>query len=100
MINTSATLAASSKEIANTVKSRHAMQEETLSTFLAQRQLRGEIPAHCRPQELAQYLSCILQGCPSAPVKARRWKNCRGLRTQRCACGLNFLNSDAKSSSA
>ena len=33
MINTSATLAASSKEIANTVKSRHAMQEETLSTF-------------------------------------------------------------------
>ena len=62
MINTSATLAASSKEIANTVKSRHAMQEETLSTFLAQRQLRGEIPAHCRPQELSQYLSCILQG--------------------------------------
>ncbi|HEC0357408.1 TPA: TetR family copper-responsive transcriptional repressor ComR [Enterobacter hormaechei] len=62
MINTSATLATSSKEIANTVKSRHAMQEETLSTFLAQRQLRGEIPAHCRPQELAQYLSCILQG--------------------------------------
>ena len=62
MINTSATLAASSKEIANTVKSRHAMQEETLSTFLAQRQQRGEIPAHCRPQELAQYLSCILQG--------------------------------------
>lgn len=45
MINTSATLAASSKEIANTVKSRHAMQEETLSTFLAQRQQRGEIPA-------------------------------------------------------
>ncbi|MGM3312448.1 TetR/AcrR family transcriptional regulator, partial [Enterobacter hormaechei subsp. steigerwaltii] len=62
MINTSATLAASSKEIANTVKSRHAMQEETLSTFLAQRQQRGEIPAHCRPQELSQYLSCILQG--------------------------------------
>lgn len=62
MINTSATLAASPKEIANTVKSRHAMQEETLSTFLAQRQQRGEIPAHCRPQELSQYLSCILQG--------------------------------------
>jgi hypothetical protein len=33
MINTSATLAASSKEIANTVKSRHAMQEETLCSF-------------------------------------------------------------------
>lgn len=62
MINTSATLAASSREIANTVKSRHAMQEETLSTFLAQRQQRGEIPAHCHPQALAQFLSCILQG--------------------------------------
>lgn len=62
MINTSATLAASSKEIANTVKSRHAMQEETLSAFLAQRQQRGEIPAQCNPQMLAQYLSCILQG--------------------------------------
>jgi len=62
MINTSATLAASSKEIANTVKFRHAMQEETLSTFLTQRQQRGEIPAHCQPQILAQYLNCILQG--------------------------------------
>ncbi|UEG36283.1 TetR/AcrR family transcriptional regulator [Enterobacter ludwigii] len=56
------TLAASSKEIANTVKSRHAMQEETLSAFLSQRQQRGEIPAHCNPQMLAQYLNCILQG--------------------------------------
>jgi AcrR family transcriptional regulator len=49
MINTSATLAASSKEIANTVKSRHAMQEETLSAFLAQRQQRGEIPRIATP---------------------------------------------------
>ena len=62
MINTSATLAASSKEIAKTVKSRHAMQEETLTAFLTQRQSRGELPAHCHPQELAQYLNCILQG--------------------------------------
>jgi len=62
MINTSATLAASSKEIANTVKSRHAMQEETLSAFLLQRQQRGEIPAHCQVNELAQYLNCLLQG--------------------------------------
>ena len=62
MINTSATLAASSKGIANTVKSRHAMQEETLTTFLRHRQQRGEIPAHCNPERLAQYLSCILQG--------------------------------------
>lgn len=62
MINTSATLAASSKEIAKTVKSRHAMQEETLTAFLTQRQSRGELSAHCHPQELAQYLNCILQG--------------------------------------
>ncbi|MGL5601368.1 MAG: TetR/AcrR family transcriptional regulator [Silvania sp.] len=62
MINTSATLAAASKEIALTVKSRHAMQEETLSQFLFQRQQRGEIPAGCDPKALAQYLSCILQG--------------------------------------
>lgn len=44
------------------MKSRHAMQEETLSAFLSQRQQRGEIPAHCNPQMLAQYLNCILQG--------------------------------------
>ncbi|HBK3300269.1 TetR family copper-responsive transcriptional repressor ComR [Citrobacter koseri] len=62
MINTSATLAASSREIAHTVKSRHAMQEQTLTQFLRQRQERGEIPAHCNPQTLAEYLNCILQG--------------------------------------
>lgn len=42
MINTSATLAASSRDIARTVKSRHAMQEQTLIQFLRQRQERGE----------------------------------------------------------
>lgn len=62
MINTSATLAASSREIARTVKSRHAMQEQTLVQFLRQRQERGEIPSHCNPQTLAEYLNCILQG--------------------------------------
>lgn len=62
MINTSATLAAASKDIANTVKSRHAKQEETLGAFLRQRQERGEIPAHCDPIELTQFLSCVLQG--------------------------------------
>ncbi|MDR9891758.1 TetR/AcrR family transcriptional regulator [Pseudenterobacter timonensis] len=62
MINTSATLAASSREIADTIKSRHAMQEETLTLFLRQRQTRGEIPAHANPEALAQYLNCILQG--------------------------------------
>lgn len=62
MINTSATLAASSHNIARTVKSRHAMQEQTLIQFLRQRQERGEIPAHCNPQALAEYINCILQG--------------------------------------
>ncbi|PVP84986.1 TetR family transcriptional regulator [Salmonella enterica subsp. enterica serovar Javiana] len=62
IINTSATLAASSRDIARTVKSRHAMQEQTLIQFLRQRQERGEIPAHCNPQALAEYINCILQG--------------------------------------
>lgn len=62
MINTSAALAASSKEIAKTIKSRHAVQEQTLSQFLQLRQSRGEIPAEKSIAELAQFLSCILQG--------------------------------------
>lgn len=62
MINTSATLAASSRDIAHTVKTRHAMQEQTLARFLCQRQEHGEIPAHCDPQKLAEFLNCILQG--------------------------------------
>ncbi|MGL4725532.1 MAG: TetR/AcrR family transcriptional regulator [Scandinavium sp.] len=62
MINTSATLAASSKDIALTLKSRHAMQEKTLCEFLTQRQARGEIPADKPVCELALFLSCILQG--------------------------------------
>jgi len=62
MINTSATLAASSKEISQTLKSRHAMQEKTLCEFLTQRQKRGEIPQDKPVCELALFLSCILQG--------------------------------------
>lgn len=62
MINTSAALAASSKEIAKTIKSRHAVQEQTLSQFLQLRQARGEIPAEKNVAELALFLGCILQG--------------------------------------
>lgn len=62
LISTSATLAASSKEIAKTIKSRHAMQEQTLRQFLAERQQRGEIPQEKEINDLAQFLSCILQG--------------------------------------
>ncbi|WP_318368314.1 TetR/AcrR family transcriptional regulator [Enterobacter sp.] len=62
MINTSATLAASSNEIAHTIKSRHALQEKTLLQFLQQRQSRGELPPSADTANLAQFLSCILQG--------------------------------------
>ena len=62
LINTSATLAASSKEIARMLKCRHAQQEQTLCAFLEKRQQRGEIPAGKNPAELAQFLSCILRG--------------------------------------
>ena len=62
MINTSAALAASSKEIAKTIKSRHAIQEQTLSQFLQLRQTRGEIPAEKNVKELSLFLGCILQG--------------------------------------
>ncbi|KFC09504.1 TetR family transcriptional regulator [Trabulsiella guamensis ATCC 49490] len=62
LISTSATLAASSREIAKTIKSRHAMQEQTLCQFLAQRQQLGEIPQGKDIHALAQFLSCVLQG--------------------------------------
>lgn len=62
LVNTSATLAASSREVARMLKSRHAQQEETLRAFLDKRQQRGEIPASKNTEELAQFLSCILRG--------------------------------------
>ena len=51
-----------SGDIANTLKSRHAMQERTLQQFLCQRQARGEIPPHCDVTHLAEFLNCIIQG--------------------------------------
>ncbi len=62
MINTSAALAASSTDIANTIKSRHAVQEQTLTQFLQQRQQRGELHAQGNVLQLAQFLNCVLQG--------------------------------------
>ena len=62
MINTSAALAASSTDIANTIKSRHAVQEQTLTQFLQQRQQRGELPAQGNVLQLVQFLNCMLQG--------------------------------------
>ncbi len=62
IINTSAALAASSTDIANTIKSRHAMQEQALTQFLQQRQAQGELPAGRDVAQLAQFLNCVLQG--------------------------------------
>lgn len=76
LINTSATLAASSQAIAQTIKSRHAQQEQLLLKFLLQRQKRGEIPAHADVQELAQFLSCVLQGMS---ISAREGASCEKL---------------------
>lgn len=62
LINTSATLSPSLSSLAETLKKRHASQEQTLLTFLQQRQLRGEIPPEANVQRMADFLSCIVQG--------------------------------------
>ncbi|NIY49278.1 TetR/AcrR family transcriptional regulator [Cedecea colo] len=62
IICTSSVLAASSEDIAATIKARHAMQEETLVRFLTQRQQKGEIPPGSDARTLARYLCCIIQG--------------------------------------
>ncbi len=71
IINTSAALAASSTDIANTIKSRHAMQEQALTQFLQQRQAQGELPAGRDVAQLAQFLNCVLQGMSISAGKAR-----------------------------
>ena len=62
MINTSTALAASSTEIAHIIKARHTLREQTLHKFLSERQASGEIPADKPVCQLAEFLSCILQG--------------------------------------
>lgn len=62
IICTSSVLAASSEDIAETIKSRHAVQEQTLVRFLELRQQKGEIPAERNIRCLAKYLCCIIQG--------------------------------------
>ncbi|MGK9171694.1 TetR/AcrR family transcriptional regulator [Yokenella regensburgei] len=73
LINTSATLAASSQTIAQTIKARHARQEQLLLQFLALRQQRGEIPGDTPLTEVAEFLSCILQGMS---ISAREGASC------------------------
>lgn len=62
IINTSATLAANSADIANTIKARHSQQEMTLAAFFTERQHKGDLPENCDVTALANYLNCVLQG--------------------------------------
>lgn len=62
LINTSATVSSSAAPIADTIREKHALQEQTLLTFLQQRQLRGEIPANSELPVIAHFLLCIVQG--------------------------------------
>jgi len=62
LINTSATVSASSEPIADSIRERQTAQEQTLLAFLLQRQLRGEIPSPTDVQTTALFLSCIIQG--------------------------------------
>lgn len=62
LINTSATVSSSAAPIVETIREKHASQEQTLLTFLQQRQLRGEIPSHSDLPVIAHFLMCIVQG--------------------------------------
>jgi len=73
LINTSATLAASSHAIAETLKTRHAQQERLLQQFLELRQQRGEIPRATNTQDVAEFLSSVLQGMS---ISAREGAGC------------------------
>jgi len=62
IVSTSSGLGASSQEIADTIKARHALQDESLARFLSERQQQGELPEHCDVSHIAKYLSCIIRG--------------------------------------
>jgi len=62
LINTSATVSASSEQIACAVRTRHAQEEEMLLAFLTQRQEKGELPAHTDLSALTAFISCLIQG--------------------------------------
>lgn len=76
IVTTSAALAASSGQIASTIKARHALQEKTLERFLRNRQATGELPEHCDIQRLTRYLCCLLHGMS---VSARDGASFEGL---------------------
>jgi len=62
IVCTSSGLGASSQDIADTIKARNAMQDQSLARFLRERQQQGEIPERCDTEHLAKYLSCIIRG--------------------------------------
>lgn len=62
IVCTSSGLGASSQDIADTIKARHAMQDESLSRFLRERQQQGELPERCDTDHVAKYLSCTIRG--------------------------------------
>ncbi|WP_413735756.1 TetR/AcrR family transcriptional regulator [Sodalis sp. RH21] len=62
IICTSAALSASSEDVAQLLRTRHHLQENTLREFLSARQANGELPAQTNTAVLAKYLACTLQG--------------------------------------
>ncbi|WP_413725820.1 TetR/AcrR family transcriptional regulator [Sodalis sp. RH16] len=62
IICTSAALSASSEEVAQMLKCRHHLQENTLRDFLQSRQALGELSADAPVAALAKYLAGTLQG--------------------------------------
>ncbi|WP_039055454.1 TetR/AcrR family transcriptional regulator [Enterobacter sp. Bisph1] len=62
LVNTSATVSASSEPIADTLRARQTDQQQTLLLFLQQRQLRGEIPSQAPLRDIALFLSCLIHG--------------------------------------
>ncbi|ELY3760862.1 TetR/AcrR family transcriptional regulator [Cronobacter universalis] len=62
MVTTSAALAASSEEIAATLKARHTQREAILLRFLSERQAQNEIPQNCNLPALVRFISCLVHG--------------------------------------
>lgn len=62
IICTSAALSASADDVAEILRARHHLQENTLRDFLILRQQNGELPASIDTCVLAKYLACTIQG--------------------------------------
>lgn len=76
IVSTSSGLGASSQDIADTIKARHVLQDESLARFLHERQQQGELPERCDVNHIATYLSCIIRGMS---VSARDGASCEEL---------------------